>query len=199
MNIKKHCTCGHGSPTEILKSEHRVIERVLDAVERMATQDQIDAESFRQAIDFLRNFADGCHHAKEENELFPRMEAAGIPREGGPIGCMLDEHAHGRSLIARMAENLDPAAAGDLHARGTLRLAVAEYTDLLRKHIWKEDNVVFELADRALNCGDRNAMLEGFERTEHTSANAGKHERYVRLADELCRRSMERFEAGGVS
>jgi hemerythrin-like domain-containing protein len=184
---------------EILKSEHRVIERVLDAVERMATQDRVDADSFRQAIDFLRNFADGCHHAKEENELFPRMEAAGIPRAGGPIGCMLDEHVRGRELITRMAENVDSAAAGDLRARGTLRLAVAEYIDLLRTHIWKEDNVVFALADRALACGDRNAMLAGFDRTEQAPANAGKHEHYLRLAEELHRRSLAPRVAGGIS
>jgi hemerythrin-like domain-containing protein len=200
MTIKKQCTCGHGSPTEILKSEHRVIERVLDAVERFAARDRIDAESFRQAIDFLRNFADGCHHAKEENVLFPRMEAAGIPHEGGPIGCMLDEHTHGRSLIARMAENVDPAARGDARARDALRAAASEYVDLLRKHIWKEDNVVSELADRALACGDRNAMLAGFDRTEQSAANAGKHERYLRLADELERRSRESaIVTGGVS
>lgn len=197
MSTTKHC--GHGSPTQILKDEHRVIERVLDAVERLAAQDRIDGEAFRQAVDFLRNFADGCHHAKEENELFPRMEAAGIPREGGPIGCMLDDHARGRTLIARMAENVPSAAAGDLAARSALRTAAADYIDLLRKHIWKEDHVLFELADRALVCGDRNAMLAGFDRTEQSAANAGKHERYVRLADELHRRSLEPAAAGGVS
>lgn len=200
MSTSKHSTCGHGSPTQILKDEHRVIERVLDAVERLAAQDRTDAASFRHAIDFLRNFADGCHHAKEENELFPRMEAAGIPREGGPIGCMLDEHARGRPLIARMAENVESAAGGDLCARSALRTAAAEYTDLLRKHIWKEDNVVFDLADRALACGDRSAMLAGFDRTEQSVNNAGKHDRYLRLADELHRRSLEPTTVtGGVS
>lgn len=200
MSSTRHCTCGHGSPTEILKAEHRVIERVLDAVERLATQDRMDRESFGLAIDFLRNFADGCHHAKEENELFPRMEAAGIPREGGPIGCMLDEHAHGRALIARMDVNMEPAAGGDLQARSALRAAAAEYTDLLRKHIWKEDNVLFDLADRVLPCGDRNAVLAGFERTEQSAANTGKHDHYLRLAEELHRRSLEpAIETGGVS
>lgn len=200
MSSTRHCTCGHGSPTEVLKSEHRVIERVLDAVERLAARDQMDPESFRLAIDFLRSFADGCHHAKEENELFPRMEAAGIPREGGPIGCMLDDHARGRTLIARMEESVESAAGGDLQARSALRAAAAEYIDLLRKHIWKEDNVLFDLADRVLACGDRNAMLAGFDRTEQSAANAGKHDRYLRLADEVLRRSLEpAIVTGGVS
>lgn len=196
------CACSLGSPTEILRGEHRVIERVLTALERFAAQDRIDAGAVNHAIDFLRQFADGCHHAKEENELFPRLEAAGIPREGGPIGCMLDEHMEGRALIRRMAENVEAAARGNADAQRTLRTAVAGYVNLLRQHIWKEDHVLFELADRTLSADDQKSLLGGFDRTEQMEANAGKHERYLRLADELHQRSLElagRSSAGARS
>lgn len=184
------CGCSHDQPTAILKTEHRVIERVLSALETFAAQERVDADAFRSAIDFLRNFADGCHHAKEENELFPRMEAAGIPRDGGPIGCMLDEHTQGRALIRSMADSLDAAARGDAAARSTLRAAATEYCSLLRRHIWKEDNVLFDLADRTLSSSDQKALLDGFDRTEHEQADPGKHERYLKLADELYARSL---------
>ncbi len=185
------CTNSHSRPTDVLKAEHRVIERVLDALERFAAQEQIDAGAFRSAIDFLRNFADGCHHAKEENELFPRLEAAGFPRDHGPVGCMLDEHDQGRSLVQCMAQHLDATAAGDDGAREVLRAAADSYIDLLRKHIWKEDNVLFHLADRTLSETDQQALSAGFERTEQAEANLGKHERYLELADELHRRALE--------
>jgi hemerythrin-like domain-containing protein len=35
-------------------------------------------------MEFLSVFADTCHHGKEEDFLFPGLEAAGIPNEGGP-------------------------------------------------------------------------------------------------------------------
>lgn len=198
MNAIHSCGCSCGNPIEVLKSEHRVIERVLDAVERFASQDRIDASSFHQAIDFLRNFADGCHHAKEENELFPRMETAGVPRAGGPIGCMLDEHTQGRALIRRMAENVDAAGCGDAQATQTVRGAAAAYVDLLRKHIWKEDNILFAMADRVLPGEKKSEMLTGFDKAEHAQGE-GKHERYVKLAEELYNRSLGRAPVGAAS
>ena len=79
--------------TKILIDEHRVIERVLAVLEKAADRLEVDqgvqADYFLNAAEFIKGFADGCHHRKEEGVLFPAMEAAGIPRQGGPIGVML--------------------------------------------------------------------------------------------------------------
>lgn len=173
------------SPTGILRDEHRVIERVLDALERFAALRLLDVQAIRLAIDFLKKFADGCHHAKEENELFPRLEAAGVPRAGGPIGCMLAEHDQGRAFIRAMSEQLEQAAAGDDRALRAFRAVVAGYVSLLRQHIWKEDHVLFELADRTLSAKDQFSMLSEFER-----ADAADHA-YATVADQLLERSQE--------
>jgi hemerythrin-like domain-containing protein len=50
------------------------------------------ATTLEESVNFLRHFADECHHFKEEKLLFPLMEEDGIPREGEPIGMMLVEH-----------------------------------------------------------------------------------------------------------
>jgi hemerythrin-like domain-containing protein len=185
MKDQSHCSCSRENPIDVLKAEHRVIERVLNAVERANAAEIIDKEFFLKAIDFVRNFADGCHHAKEEHELFPMMEARGVPRDGGPIGCMLDDHERGRVLIRTMLEQLDAAAGGSADAAKAVRSAASHYIELLRRHIWREDNVLFTMADRILDCGDRAALRAGFEHTEESAENVGKHERYLRLADEL--------------
>jgi hemerythrin-like domain-containing protein len=164
--------------------EHRVIERVLDAVERMLERDSIDKPFFLAALDFFRNFADGCHHAKEENELFPRMERAGVPRDGGPIGCMLNDHDTGRQLLRRVAANLDDAAAGTPRAVEAVRRAAGDYLTMLRHHIQKEDNVLFVIAEQLLPEEEKKSMLAAFDRVEG-GENAGKHERYLALADQL--------------
>jgi hemerythrin-like domain-containing protein len=83
-------------PTEILSSEHRVIEQVLGCLEKIIEQARQNGRLERQpaedAIAFFRNFADRCHHGKEEAHLFPALEAQGFPRQGGPTGVMLHEH-----------------------------------------------------------------------------------------------------------
>ena len=175
----------HASPTQVLKDEHRVIEKVLDATERALRNGFIDRSFFEKALDFFRNFADGCHHAKEEDELFPALEKSGIPREGGPIGCMLKEHEEGRSFVRIIAHNLEAAAGGHHSAVGAVREAAASYVELLRQHIQKEDNVLFVMADQALGLDEQKLMLAAFDRAERSNGNCGKHGRYVALADEL--------------
>lgn len=182
------CNCKAMSPTEVLKNEHRVIERVLDAMEKQLDK-PVDVAFYRDAIDFLRNFADGCHHAKEEKELFPVLESAGIPREQGPIGCMLDEHEMGRALIKKIASNIEAAGKGDAEAGSILRNAAGAYIRLLRQHIFKEDNVLFVMADRALGPEEQELMRGAFERADRSNSCSSQHQHYVDMAAELSRKS----------
>lgn len=108
-------------PTEILSAEHRVIEQVLDCLEKMVEHcgatGELDKQSAADAIAFFKMFADRCHHGKEEVHLFPAMEARGFPRESGPTGVMLREHEEGRQFVRGMESHLDAAAGGDEQAR----------------------------------------------------------------------------------
>ncbi|MGE5602975.1 MAG: hemerythrin domain-containing protein, partial [Nitrososphaerales archaeon] len=60
--------------TDILMEEHRVIERVLTSLERAAVRldngEAVRPGFFVDAADFVKGFADGCHHKKEEGVLF---------------------------------------------------------------------------------------------------------------------------------
>lgn len=191
------CNCKTTSPMEVLKNEHRVIEQVLDAMERQLVR-PVDGDFYRSAIDFLRNFADGCHHAKEEKELFPVLESAGIPREHGPIGCMLDEHEMGRALIRKIESNIDAAEVGDVWAEAALKQAGTSYIRLLRQHIFKEDNVLFVMADRALGPEEQQLMRGAFERADRSNSCSAKHEHYVEMAAELLRNSAQATVQQGV-
>lgn len=53
------------------------------------------AEDLRGFIGFLKEFADRCHHGREEGILFPALVNAGIPEQSGPIGVMLAEYVEG--------------------------------------------------------------------------------------------------------
>ncbi len=178
-------------PTDILTSEHRVIQQVLGCLEAIARQarsgGRLDRQSAAKAIDFLRGFADRCHHGKEETYLFPALEAKGFPRDGGPTGVMLHEHEQGRAHVRGMAESLEAAAAGDPAALRQFLADAEGYVALLREHIYKEDHILFQLADRTLTDEDQRTLLGAFQKVETQEMGAGTHEKYLQITQDLAK------------
>lgn len=179
-------------PTEILKSEHRVIETVLSCLEKLAGQareeGKLDKDAAEQAIDFIKMFADGCHHGKEEAHLFTAMANKGVPEQGGPIGQMVHEHEQGRAFVRNMAENIPAAAQGDSNALDTFTANARGYVELLRAHIKKEDHVLFVLADRVLDEDAQRELLKTFEIVETEHMGEGTHKKYLDIARSLAAR-----------
>jgi hemerythrin-like domain-containing protein len=133
-------------------------------------------------LGFLKEFADTCHHGKEEGILFPALVKAGVPQQGGPIGQMLAEHAEGRKLIKAME-----AAASPVDARA-FAAAAGGYAGLLRSHIDKENRVLFPTADRVLLEPELDGIFERFEQHEETVIGHGRHEELHALLKDLKRR-----------
>ena len=173
-------------PTEILTDEHRVIERVLAALERLIVQPVGESlEQWRKALQFFRHFADQCHHFKEENVLFPAMEARGIPRDGGPIGMMLIEHEEGRAHVRSMFDAAEQVADGHGAAAEILFRRAGAYVTLLREHIQKEDDILFRMADEVIPDDEQRRLLKRFEDFELEDAGNGLHEKYLDMAMDL--------------
>ena len=175
--------------TNILMSEHRVIERVLATLEAAAGQVEIGAEVrpgfFLDAADFVKGFADGCHHKKEEGVLFKTMAENGMPVDAGPIAVMLAEHEQGRAYTRAMREAATRLQAGDASARAAVAANARGYATLLREHIAKEDGILFPLADQVIPVARQAAVTDGFEHVEHEETGEGVHEKYLALAAAL--------------
>jgi hemerythrin-like domain-containing protein len=175
--------------TQILMDEHRVIERVLNTLDTAASYlengEPVRPGLFIDAADFIRGFADGCHHKKEEGVLFPSMAGHGIPVERGPIGAMLADHEQGRQFTRRMRLAAERLQAGDETARGEIIANAQGYVELLRAHIYKEDHILFPMADKAIPLTDQDGVADGFERVEHEETGEGVHEKYLGLAQSL--------------
>jgi hemerythrin-like domain-containing protein len=139
----------------------------------------------KQIVRFIQGFADKCHHAKEEDLLFPAMEEAGVPRQGGPIGVMLAEHTEGREHVRRMKEAAERYAAGDLKAGSEFAGHARQYAALLSQHIHKEDNILYPIADARLSARAQVRLEKDFEKVEEEVVGAGKHEEYHRLLEKL--------------
>ena len=174
--------------TEILMKEHELILRGVAVLERMARRAEsgtaVPADDANAMIEFIRKFADGCHHAKEEGVLFPAMEAAGLPRDGGPIGVMLAEHDQGRAAVKAMAE-----AVASFDASASAQSAFAEaanaYANLLANHIYKENNILFRMADNFIGSHKDAEMLQAYEEHESRVAGPGEHERFHKVVEQL--------------
>jgi hemerythrin-like domain-containing protein len=175
--------------TEILMSEHRVIERVIAALEaaalRIETGQEVRPGFFIDAADFIKGFADGCHHKKEEGVLFKQMALAGFSTEQGPVAAMLFEHEAGRQFTRGMRKAAQRLAGGDNSAKAEVVKNALGYAQLLRQHIAKEDHVLFPLADRVIPAADHEQVVEGFEHVEHEETGEGVHEKYLALAEKL--------------
>jgi hemerythrin-like domain-containing protein len=179
-------------PTEILMNEHRVIEQVLDCLDAIVAEcertDRLAEEPARQAIDFFRTFADRCHHGKEENQLFPMMEARGYSPHAGPTEVMRIEHREGRALLGEMDAAIPGAVVGERADCSRFRTSARTYGLLLRQHIEKEDQCLFPMADRALRDEDQVELARRFDQVEHTEIGEDVHERYLEIADALSTR-----------
>ncbi len=158
-----------------LRHEHEAIIsalRILDEmVGRLGGANPPSADDLRAFLAFLREFADRCHHGKEEGILFPALIAAGIPEEGGAVGVMRAEHREGRKLI----KDMDAALGSTVDTRAYAAAASA-YTALLRSHIEKENSVLFPAAEQALGQQQLDAIYGRFEEHEEKVIGHGRHE-----------------------
>lgn len=175
------CHTAAAKPTDVLRAEHRLIERALEVLDHLSAtgreRNRLDLPAARDLLDFLRTFADSCHHRKEEEILFPALERR-VPGFG-PAIVMRHEHVEGRAAVAGMHEAVeqnDPSA---------FALQAAAYSTLLRGHIQKEDHCLWPLADQLLDGAAETEILGAFERVESEHVGQGVHDRMIGKLDAL--------------
>lgn len=174
---------------EILMGEHRLIEQVLGSLETYTVGIRDGLEPQRRTLAdyarFFRDFADACHHGKEEDLLFRRMMERGFPRETGPLAVMFHEHVLGRARVATLRELSE--AEGPL-AAVEVQLAVESsqaFIDLLRAHILKEDGILYPMAERLLTGAEMDTLGTDFDKLEKGMQADGSLDRLHGLADRL--------------
>lgn len=141
---------------KLMMEEHQYILRVLEVVRRacygVMKGEEINYEDFNQMIDFIRNYADAHHHGKEEKLLFQEMVThLGALGQKLITHGMLVEHDSGRLFIQELNAALDRVKAGDDRSRLDVIANAISYTHLLKRHIEKEDLVVYTFAARQLS------------------------------------------------
>ncbi|MBE0650223.1 MAG: hemerythrin domain-containing protein [Bacteroidales bacterium] len=175
--------------TQQLRDEHEGIKIILSVLEKIVKNIKdskpVNVTHLKQIFDFLKTFADKCHHGKEEEILFPALGKRGIPNEGGPVGVMLYEHEQGRGFIRLMVEGLTACENEEEGAAQKIISASENYIQLLRNHIEKENNILFMMADQVLTESEQSQIFDEFEKLEVKKIGLGKHEEYHHLLKEL--------------
>lgn len=176
---------------DVLVKEHDAILWVVAAAKReaakIAKSGRVDGKRIREMIAFFQGFVDRCHHAKEERVLFPALEARGVPRYMGPIGCMVREHGLGRGEVEAMSAALEAYEEGRKTAAATLARHLAWYADLLTAHIERENEVLFKMGDRVLSAKDQAVLVDGFAAAEKDEMDKREYNRYTAWARGLRR------------
>jgi hemerythrin-like domain-containing protein len=178
-------------PTEELKKEHEGILVMLDVLdrisERVVSGIHVPMEHFDQVMEFLQVFVDRCHHGKEEDILFPAVIEAGNPIAREQIGVLLSEHERSRRFASEMKSLLEMHRSGSSGSLVVFTNPALQYTNLLRSHVWKEDNVLFPLAGEELSQEKQEAVAQEFEKSEREKIGVGRHEAFHVMLENLSR------------
>ncbi|HEX3026895.1 MAG TPA: hemerythrin domain-containing protein [Clostridia bacterium] len=153
-----------------LKEEHEHILAFCDYVrntcEVCVEKHAVPVAEFRSMIQFIRDYADGHHHRKEEKILFKEM----VDRLGGIAvnlvqHGMLVEHDLARLLVKDLEKALEEyeQTSSGRSLLNVIANAVG-YCNLLERHIEKENTVVYPYAEKHLEPDVIRSMTEQSEK-----------------------------------
>ena len=175
---------------KVMVEEHENIRRMLKVTRnvcyRLMTKDDYDINDFPRIIDFIRTYADKHHHGKEEDILFETMKGElKTLAESGAITGMYIEHDLGRLFILNLEKALEGFQNGKDEARMDIIANAIAYTDLLDRHIQKENTALYKFAERMLSRESKTFINEESKKVEDVASDSGLQDKYISLLEEL--------------
>lgn len=173
-------------PIAFLMIEHRLIERVITLLKTevglIEKDSRIDFNLIEQAVDFFRNYADRCHHGKEEDILFKALAAKELSSEHREImRQLMEEHVQGRKIIADLSLAAEKYSTNKEEMLKNIKHYLKKAVDLYPRHIEKEDKHFFIPCLKYFSKEEQIKMKEEFLEFD------GKlfHENYRKIAENL--------------
>jgi hemerythrin-like domain-containing protein len=136
---------------DVMKGELLLIEK-----EKM-----IDPEFIEMAVDFIRTYADRCHHGKEEDILFRDLGGKKLTGEHRrTMEELVEEHRWARKVTGRLVEANTRYVQGNKEALSAITDCIKTLVEFYPKHIEKEDKHFFIPCMEYFSDAEREAMLK---------------------------------------
>lgn len=157
----------HIMPVGPLMKEHRLIERMIEIIENnlqtIKQSGNLDLKFIDTSCDFLKTYADKCHHGKEEDILFVRLGKKQLSDEHKHIiEELIKDHIYGRKTVSSLAEATEKYRNGDKTAFKNIVEYIKELILFYPKHIEKEDKRFFLPCMKYFNRQEQDDMLAEF-------------------------------------
>jgi hemerythrin-like domain-containing protein len=177
---------------EKLFEEHRLIERVVSAMESFVGRMCGDSEQGRadllRFVTFFREYADLMHHEKEEELLMPALAEAGLRWDEGILLTLRKEHdfeCHLLQTLRHLALQV-----GDWSSEDCRRLQdlAQRFVQFMRNHIALEDRDLHQLVTERLSTEARTRLADQLRKFDDRREQQGEIELLVTLGEELSAR-----------
>jgi hemerythrin-like domain-containing protein len=174
-------------PIGPLMIEHRLIERMVKlmgtAFQEMDEKKTLPIEFLEEAIDFIRTYADRCHHGKEEDILFRDLAQKALsPEHKRGMEDLVREHTWARKTVGRLVSAKDRFSRGEKGELQEIQKCLKELVEFYPVHIEKEDKQFFMPCMAYFTPKEKDEMLQEFWTFDKNLI----HEKYKRV--------VERFE-----
>jgi hemerythrin-like domain-containing protein len=173
-------------PIGPLMWEHRLIERMVALMSR-SLQEMTDANGVNPffidvATDFLKTYADRCHHGKEEDILFRELSKKNLTKEHRDfMSQLVDEHTYARMTVGRILAAREAYLSGNTDSLGDIIWLMKNLVDFYPAHIEKEDKYFFHQCMGYLTQQEQGAMLQEFWDFDRKLI----HEKYGQLVERM--------------
>lgn len=144
-------------------NEHQVILRMIDQMRdkavRLSLGERLDPMFVATAVDFIRSYADRCHHGKEEAILFRELAERDLSAEDAQaMQQLIDDHVWAREKTRELVEASDAYFAGDEDELRHVIAALRQLSEFYPGHIAREDKEFFRHAMTYFDAREREAL-----------------------------------------
>lgn len=154
-------------PIAPLMIEHRLIERMVkvmkNTVDLMDTTGKAGLEFIDEAVDFIRTYADKCHHGKEEDILFRLLAERKISDDHRKtMEALIEDHVRARQMTSELAAAKERYVPGEAETLNDMKAIINDLAAFYPGHIEKEDRHFFIPCMGYFTAIEQDDMLERF-------------------------------------
>ena len=163
----------YSPPMKKMVDEHVLIKRFLALIPKVIEELDLETEEgiqlINNGIDFIRNYADKYHHAKEEDETFKYFD-----ENLDIIKVIRNDHVKVRGHVKAMLQAIKSKD------KNALAEHLSAYSEILPEHIKKEDEILYPWMDRSLTTKQIGQLYSKFNEIDEEYGEAPeKHRNFI--------------------